>query len=282
LNKFTAIARPLNFSYKSNRIITLAMMGVILAGSAYRWISGTPILPSVSWGFQAGLTVFLSWALGRELDPDYSNSALIAAVFSLLAIVFFPLPSLGIVFWLLILLRILNHTTGLSPTTFDLLSFIGIAFWISQDGNWEYLFLSTLALFLDYFVFEKERKKLVFAGLGLLLLAYGFVSKPLPLQPTENFLFPGLLALAASMLFLPIIIRSRKVDSTCDQTQAKIQPLRLQTCQSFGLAAGLIAAGWQSSTGLINFSPFWSAVLGSLLSALIRGLRPHFRKLSLD
>ncbi len=282
MNKFTAIARPLDFSYKSNRFIVLAMMGVILAGSAYQWISGTPVLPGFSWGFQAGLTVFLTWALGRELDPDFPSSAVIAAVFSFLVILVLPLPTLGMIFWLLILLRILNHTTGLSPTFFDLLSFIGIAFWISQDGNWEYLCLSSLALFLDYIVFEKERKKLVFAGLGLVLLAYISVLKPLPLHPAENFLIPGLLALAASMLFLPIIIRSRKVDSTCDQTQVKIQPLRLQASQSFGLAAGLIAAGWQSSAGLINFSPFWSAVLGSLLSALIRAFRPYFRKSSPD
>jgi hypothetical protein len=278
MEKYSSISRPLDMNYPSNKLIALLGVVVAVLGAASQAARGFSFLDSAGWGIQAGLTVFLSWALSRELDPDYPSSAALAAAISIPGIAIFALPTLGPLFWLLLLLRILNRSTGLQPTLLDLIGLLGLAVWISLDGSWEYLAATAAALLVDDLLSGKETSRLIFSalaalGAGLLII---FQQNAL-LFPADITWYPILIILAAAVLFLPVILRSRKVSSRCDQTQERIQPRRVQICQLFALLIGLISAVWQGPSALPNLYPLWAAFLGSFLFYLYLTLKTSRR-----
>jgi len=278
MEKYTSISRPLDMNYPSNKLIALLAVVVAVLGAAGQAARGFSFLDSAGWGIQAGLTVFLSWALSRELDPDYPNSAALAAALSILGITIFPLPSLATIFWLLLLLRILNRSTGLRPTLLDLIGLLGLTVWISLDGSWQYLAATAAALLVDYLLSGQDYFRLIFSALaalsaGMLIIFWRNAS----LFPAGITWYPILLILAAAVLFLPVILRSRKVSSRCDQTQERIQPRRVQICQLFALLIGLISAVWQGPSALFNLYPLWAALLGSFIFYLNLALKTSGR-----
>lgn len=278
MEKISSISRPLDMNYPSNKLISLLGVVVAVLGAVSQSTRGFSFLDSASWGIQAGLTVFLSWALSRELDPDYPNSAALSAAISILGITFFFLPSLGTIFWLLLLLRILNRSTGLQPTLLDLIGLLGLAVWISLDGSWQYLAATAAALLVDNLLSEKENSRLIFSALAA--LSAGLLSifrQNARLFPADITWYPFLIILAVAVLFLPVILRSRKVSSRCDQTQERIQPRRVQLCQLFALLIGLISVVWQGPSALLDLYPLWAAFLGSFLFYLYLALKTSRR-----
>ena len=278
MEKISSISRPLDMNYPSNKLISLLGVVVAVLGAVSQSTRGFSFLDSASWGIQAGLTVFLSWTLSRELDPDYPNSAALSAAISILGITFFFLPSLGTIFWLLLLLRILNRSTGLQPTLLDLIGLLGLAVWISLDGSWQYLAATAAALLVDNLLSEKENSRLIFSALAA--LSAGLLSifrQNARLFPADITWYPFLIILAVAVLFLPVILRSRKVSSRCDQTQERIQPRRVQLCQLFALLIGLISVVWQGPSALLDLYPLWAAFLGSFLFYLYLALKTSRR-----
>ena len=72
-------------------------------------------------GVAAGLTVFLAWALARELDPDRAAAATIAALVGFgLFLMVDPVHLLAMA-TLLFAVRLMAGTTGAPPTWFDLI-----------------------------------------------------------------------------------------------------------------------------------------------------------------
>lgn len=81
----SGLARPIDPSFRSNR---LAIIGTFAAGlliSASSWIGSSAFDPMAVIG--GSLAVFLAWAIARELDPDNPVSAAVA-MFAALAFAF--------------------------------------------------------------------------------------------------------------------------------------------------------------------------------------------------
>ncbi|MGD9316838.1 MAG: hypothetical protein PVG56_08400, partial [Anaerolineae bacterium] len=95
LADFTALGRnPLDPGYPTNLAIAALTVVVAIAGAVWRLISGVALLESALWGIGAGLVMFLTWALGRELDPDHDLSAFVGAGLVLIALLLAGAPSL--------------------------------------------------------------------------------------------------------------------------------------------------------------------------------------------
>ncbi|GGR44532.1 hypothetical protein GCM10008959_01950 [Deinococcus seoulensis] len=107
----SALARPLDFSYPSNRVAAAGSAGAALLALAF----GRP------WAQAAGVggAAFLAWATARELDPDHpvtANAALpVAAAVALLGGAGNPLAGLAVLSGL----RLIAGTTGESATSAD-------------------------------------------------------------------------------------------------------------------------------------------------------------------
>ncbi|MFT2719327.1 hypothetical protein ACMT4L_04920 [Deinococcus sp. A31D244] len=107
----SALARPLDFSYPSNRVAAAGSAGAALLALAF----GRP------WAQAAGVggAAFLAWATARELDPDHpvtANAALpVAAAVALLGGAGNPLAGLAVLSGV----RLIAGTTGEPATSAD-------------------------------------------------------------------------------------------------------------------------------------------------------------------
>jgi hypothetical protein len=169
LNDFTALARtPIDLSYPTNRAIAVLTTVVTIAGAILRLLRGTTPLESVLWGIAAGLAVFLTWALGRELDPDHDLSAFVGAGLVFIALLLVDAPSLLLILWLLSVLRTVNRTVGLPAKPLDSLWVLGLSAWLTWQGYWMVGLVTAVAFLLDGLLPPPLRRQLLASGLAFL------------------------------------------------------------------------------------------------------------------
>ena len=269
ISKITAIARPIDSNYPTNRAIALLALAVIVGGTVLRLIAGANFMQSISWGVAAGLAVFLAWALARELDPDHALSAFVAAGLALIGLFFFDLPGLTVLFWMIILLRIVNRTAGLPATILDSLLVLGIGSWLTLQGNWVYGLMTALAFLLDSQLSPPHRRHLLFAAIALLVTVMLFFFDGSMPRVGESSPAIVLAVLVMSALFVPVIIVSRKLKTVGDQTNEPLDPRRVQAAQGIALLTGILRAWWNGYPGLVSFMPLWAAMVGTSLYSFL-------------
>ncbi|TVP89784.1 hypothetical protein [Alkalibacterium sp.] len=158
------LGRSIDLRYKSNLIIIL----LTLSATALGWLFTDDGVV----GLYLGGGVFLSWALSRELDPAHTLSAFKAA-----GLVFFTIFSPDsfqpvLVFWLLLLMRLINGITGKKLTLIDLLSTLAFTGFLSfTRENSLYLLIFVLTTVSLVTIGERSKSVLIVGGLALLLLA---------------------------------------------------------------------------------------------------------------
>lgn len=224
---------------------------------------------SIAWGVGAGFAVFLAWALARELDPDHDVSAFVAAGLMLAGLLFFDLPTLLTLFWVLLLPRIVDRTVGLPARFLDSLAVLGLGSWLTWQGGWIYGLIMALAFLLDGLLPNPRRLHLPFAAGAVIVAGIGLVVRR-GFSGEDALPLPAMLAiLASSVLFLLVIVGSRRVESVGDATSETLQPRRVQAAQVLALPTAILAAWWDGGAGLTALLPVWEAMLGATLYRLV-------------
>jgi hypothetical protein len=268
LNDFTALARPIDPSYPTNRVIALLALVVVVGGTASRLLAGAAWIESASWGVGAGFAVFLAWALARELDPDHDLSAFVAAGLMLIGLLFFDLPALLALFWMLLTLRVVNRTVGLPSKLQDSLLVLGLGGWLTWQGNWMFGLVTAVAFLLDSRMPPALKRHLLFAGVALVVTA--ITSILIGIVPGESGLSLPVVAaiLVTSALFVIVIAASRTLSSAGDETGEPLNPGRVQAGQVLALLTATQVAWWDGRAGLVALLPLWAAMLGVALYRL--------------
>jgi len=261
----TGIGRPLDPNYPTNRIIVIVALTVGLLGAIVQTVTGASLVAGALWGGGAAVTVFLAWALCRELDPDRDLSAFVAAAFATAGVFLWGQPDLVACFWLLLAVRTVNRTTGVKATVFDALGLLGLGALLTFQGNWGYGLVTALAFFLDNQLPAPHGQQIIFAPAATILAAAAAVLRG---APPFSPLF-GLVALGLAALFVPVFLGSERLVSVADDTGERLDPTRVRAAQALALLAGLTAALWSGAAGLIALVPLWSAVLGASLYRLV-------------
>lgn len=281
ISRFSSISRPIDPDYPTNRAILILTLFVIFASAGFQVLSGIPPVQALIPGIRAGIYVFLAWALARELDPDNELSAFSASFLACAALLYFPVPGmLGLALFLL-LIRIMNRSTGLPATKSDSLVILLLSGWLSFQENWIFGITAALAFFLDSRLPEPNRQQRFFAGAALLIPAFAFLRKlktgSLGAGVSEAALFqvPGLLLilLIPAVLFVPHILASRKIKSKGDRNGLPLDPGRVQTAQVTALLGALALAALEGWPGVELMIPLWSAVIGISLYAFLELIR---------
>ncbi|HUV79269.1 MAG TPA: hypothetical protein VMW40_00330, partial [Candidatus Bathyarchaeia archaeon] len=254
----TAIARPIDLKYPTNKAIVLLSMMVIVASTLVRMVTGQGFLDSVWRGFIASLAVFLSWAIARELDPEYDLSAFVTAGLSLFGLIFFDDPIIIVLFWILLLTRVVNRTSGLPARMLDSLFLLALAGWLTFYGNITVGLMTSLAFLLDGILSRPRRHQLLFAGLPLLIIAIPFYLNSIKFGENELSLTLELAVVVVSLLFLLIIFDSRKVRAVADQTAELLDPMRVQSAQVVALATAILISLLHGSLGIVAIMPLWA------------------------
>ena len=271
LRRISAIARPIDLRYPTNRAIAV-LMAVVLAGEFFRRVlSGSEWLVAGRLGFGLSMTVFLAWALCRELDPDRDLSAFGAAGLALVGALVWGLPGIGAMFWLLLIVRVVNRTTGLRASLLDSLALLALATWLSFNGLWPCGGITAVAMVLDGSMEPANRRNIGFGVLAATLTIVAGLSGAATWSEFRFALPSVAIAVALSILFVPVIYAAGALSSVADDTKELLGTSRVRAGQMLGLFAGVSVALWAGVEGLLIMLPLWAAVLGASAFLLIQG-----------
>ena len=112
IKRLSSVTRSIDLAYPTNRAIVIITLLFLLGTAGLQLILGKDISSASDSGLRAGASVFLAWAFARELDPDNELSAFVAAFLGCAGFLLFPSPFLLALFLELLLIRIVNRSTG--------------------------------------------------------------------------------------------------------------------------------------------------------------------------
>ena len=268
LTDLSAVSRTLSLKVPTNIAIGLLSAAVAVAGGIVQLSGGMSLMESLLWGIGAGLSVFLAWALTRELDPDHDLSAFMGAGLMLIGLLVSALPSFLALFWLLVVLRIVNRTVGLPARPLDSLGALILGGWLTWQGNWVAGLLTAVAFLLDGLLPPPAKHRLflssiAFAGTAVLSVFHGNMA--MERGPT----MPAVLA-AVGMggLFVFVIATTREAKALGDATGERLSARRIQAAQVIALCNALLHTWWEGASGMIELLPLWAAMAGAALYRL--------------
>ena len=149
LYRFTSLARPIDPAYLSNRalLIILPLLALLSAGLASLHDPGSGPLSAA---FSGALVGFVAWALTRELAPDFNSDAFVALTLAWVGTIVVGMQQVLLVFVGLLLVRIVNRSTGLPSRPFDTLSVLGCCIWAADSTQQPMILLvASVAFALD-------------------------------------------------------------------------------------------------------------------------------------
>lgn len=267
--QFTNLGRTIDLRHPTNVAVTLISGLAVVGGFTFQIVTGAGWIDGLIWGAKLGLTFFLTWALTREVDPDEPYSAFLSAGIALVGAILLAVPSLLAALWLILLLRVVNRTAGLPASRLDSLAVLGIGSFLAFKRGWPYGFASAIAFAMDNRLPQRHKTHLWFANAALLVALIAAIFGP-ALRPTGGWSGLQLLAVFGSaLLFVPVIIRSRRLSCVDDRTGTPLHPWRVQSAQILSVVAGLLTAWWGGWMGVVELWPLWAAMLGAALYHLL-------------
>lgn len=268
ISNFTSLARVVDPRYPTN--LAIIVLSTIAGGALFllKIYQGVDFSTSIVSTAVLALTVFLTWALGREIDPEHELAAFAGLFLVIPGYLFFPAPNLIAVFTTLLLLRFLIRTTGLTPKFLDSIAISGFGIWLVFRGDWIFGFLTAAVLFLDTRLSGPKKTNLYFSGIVFILTIISlFILEPAALRleilSAELFFVIGVI-----LLFIPLIVHSRGTQVVCDFPREKIDPLRLQTGQIFAIISATIVWLFQGRNGIFDLIPVWSSIIALSITYL--------------
>jgi hypothetical protein len=270
---FSSIPRSLELKNPTNLGILLLTGAMFAGGLVVRLLAGDGWLASAWWGVLASLTIFLAWALARELDPDHAYAAFAGVGLSVIGVLLWGPGDLLFGYGLMLLLRVVNRITGVPGTLLDSLGVIGLGALLVLLGNWGLGLLAALALVLDGWLPGGSRRQVLLAGISA-LVTLGIAAWRGAWLPAAGPDWTGAAAaLGLALVFTPVVLGSREIRSLGDATQTPLAPRRVQAGQLLALLAGLELALWRGTPGLLGALPLWAAVVGLTLAWAWRQMR---------
>ena len=269
----TGIGRPLDFRYRSNRFVAITAMLAGLGALAWRWSTGGE--DALLGSFKVAGGAFLAWAIGRELDPDDTRPATLAALI-VLPLMALGLPSFGSTFAVLIGIRIAVRTTGLAPQWIDGVVLTAAASYLgTQPETWPALAVLIAAMGADHFADPPgPARTLWFSAIMLSAAVIGATmlsSPPTWTLPTSlEWVVLGVTLVAVVFT----VVNTLPPRSRGDITHEALGRGRLRFGRMLAFLAligGVITQGGPATAGL---TPVWAASIGvAVVSTTRRGQR---------
>lgn len=272
VRRLTHLQRGFDLSLSSNRYLVIASTVAGMATFAWR-ASLDPVTTAAGAGFNTAMSAFLSWVLARELDPDRPVTAAWALLGGATAAVFLGAGGLLPIYLLAMAARLLARTTGLPPTTPDLLvNAVVAAVAARQTAGWAVGLAFAFALARDAGLPDPApRRQLVWslavAAAVTAVATWQGLDSSAPPAPAISIALAGLIA----GWTLPV----ESPNSVADLTLFPLDGRRLRTARRTVLAALALAALTGGGEGLIPLAPGWLALLATgVFSRLRTGDRP--------
>ena len=150
MERFTHLGRPVDPAYPTNAAIAALSVATLIAVSLWQLLyRDSGFMSALIQGGQLAGVVFLTWALGREVDPDANSVAFLAIAPAVVLSVLVGVPDFSLLFLALLLLRVVNRSIGLPAKRSDSLLVLALASWLGLNGAWYGLLCTAVAFLLD-------------------------------------------------------------------------------------------------------------------------------------
>lgn len=253
-----------------NHQFMLALSGAGgLIGFIYAWlINHRSFAESVLRAAILLVSVFLTWAISRELDPDHPPSALVGPILIIPALLPLGSPSLLLGFVMITLFRVVTRCTGLSARPLDSLALVLMAGWMAYSLHPIIGLLVGVGLLADSRL-PGGHPYHGYLGVGVILTAaaYWLLQGPGLQMPSWIWL---LAAGAASLLYLIAVARQQPATAPTDFTDRAISSLRVKTAQVLALLAALAPMFVMAEQGLLVQLPLWASLIGVTAFTFVR------------
>jgi len=273
MNKISGLARPVDISYRSNRHFLLVGLLTLLVASGYQLFMGNAFLESLWWGIQAAFVTFLSWAIGRELDPDINSSALLSIPLSLAAFYFFEDLNWLLLFVFVMMMRVGSHICGQSVKITDAVLVIGLATYVVWRGEYVVGFALAITFLADSQLRPPHQKSIWYALAALLLSIAALIISP---ATTDDFSYQpywpwGVVGVA--LLFALVVIRDyKRPRSTEDYRVQALSGSRMQAVQLIVMISVVVMYFLKGQLATLAVAPVWAGILSATLIRFYQGL----------
>jgi hypothetical protein len=238
--RISNIGRPLDIDYLTNRLIITITLLSFIAFTIISALNGQNSYISLLTGARYSMAVFLMWAISRELDPDRHWGAFIVVLLSLILLSPGIDVSLLPFLWLLLILRITNHSSGLPAGPFDSLLVAALGIVLGYTISWIYTAISSAAFIIDSRL-KEPAKYHVQAGIILffasILIVIQMDGVAFETSMEELYLFA-----VGTVLFLPVAIKHEVFKSVGDRTGEGLDPSRIKATRIMSMIIFLLIA----------------------------------------
>ncbi|UCC81900.1 MAG: hypothetical protein JSW46_12925 [Gemmatimonadota bacterium] len=274
--KATSIGRPLDPVYPTNRAVLLIVPFAGVVAAAVAGLRGAG-LADVAIAGLVGIAVAVgSWALARELAPDDDAAAFVAMALAYATYLAVGSPSILLLFTCLLVVRVVNRTSGLAARISDSLVVLVLTLATMYATRSPLLgAVGALAFAFDAELREPLRRQWVFAalclaGAGVYAAWFGTGIDDLA-TPTG---VTAWLVAAISLLYAVSYFRTRRVAAVGDVSGEALATSRVRAGMFIAL---LVAAQALTSgpNGTVDSSAVWAMMAGVGIAGL--RMKPRHR-----
>ena len=266
--RFTSIARPIDPAYLTNRALLMILPLLMLASGGLAWLYDIGAGPAAA-AFSGALAAFAAWALTRELAPDYSGAAFVALVLAWIANVALGATSVLLVFVALLLVRLVNRSTGPRWRPLDTLGVLGFCIWAAVSARQPLLLVVTAGAFtLDATLKEPLRRHYFAAAACVPVLIWMLLGDASLVAGDLTARDWGLIGAFAGGIVV-IAATSPEPVSYCDASPDRLDRVRVNA----GLVIGWLAAVQALLTdgpSAWTETPIWACLIAVLVSLVDR------------
>ena len=259
MERFTHLGRPVDPAYPTNAAIAALSVATLIAVSLWQLLyRDSGFMSAVIQGGQLAGVVFLTWALGREVDPDANIVAFLSIAPAVVLSVLVGVPDFSLLFLALLLLRVVNRSLGLPAKPADSLLVLALASWLAWSGAWYGLVCTAVAFLLDSVLVNPLPRHSWF---GLAASVAVVWSQPHFLGVSQA--WPGLVTgvvAAGGIGLLLLLLFTPSPHSVGDLLAVPVNWKRLQAARILGFFLALFPVLSYGMQGLVQLSPVLAVV----------------------
>lgn len=261
------LGRKIDIHYPTNRWIVI--ITIIVTGVSYFLTREF----SIAW--KVGASIFLTWAITREIDPKREYAAFVSCFLALSSFLVAFKIDLMIVFFLLLALRFVNKITGDKNTILDMLTLLGFAGWLSYSGKTSvYLLILLVGLYLNMNNTKDKKMNTVFFILTTVgLFAQLFMLEGFRLSASASlFMDKGIMIISSiSILVFIVYILIDQDKSIPDDNGQMIEAKKILSGQIFfAIGVSLLFVFTKVSVGniIVYLASIWGYMIYGTISML--------------
>jgi len=241
LYKYTSIGRPLDPTWPSNKAVLYLLPLAAILGLIWSFYRGADLWLALQGAGIFALATLGSWSLARELLPDDHAGAFVSMALGFLAAMAFSHPGLLVLFATLLLVRVVNRSSGLKPRGTDSMIITALVIWaVYASGNPWFGAVAALAFFLDGMLVNPVKKQWLYSLICLGAMVVYVVDHDVPwwhVVSADSLL--EWMARLALFIFALHLLLMKKVHSRGDVDQNKLQLERVKAGMAIGILATL-------------------------------------------